>query len=235
MAATPVSTPWRSDPAVPPLVQRTVARPAWTPQDTSRVCVWLHGAGATEDDLLGLAGLVDPEAVHLAYRAPIPYGGGFCWFPLGWDGQSIQIDDSVAPHSRDRIACQLRRDLDALELRHATVTVIGFSQGAAMALATAATDPGLIHRLVLLSGLRVPAVLDSPAASAPLPPTLVQHGTLDDIVPIDEGRALARWCSGRNPDHTTFEEFEMHHTIGQESLESLVQWLRTTPPGTQSA
>ncbi|MFY7954362.1 MAG: alpha/beta hydrolase [Armatimonadaceae bacterium] len=225
-------TPWRNDPAVPPLVRQVVARPDWAPKPDATVYVWLHGAGATEEDLLGLAGQIDPDAIHVAYRAPIPYGQGFCWFPLGWDGASIQIDDSVAPHSRDRIACQLRHDLASLGISGATVTAIGFSQGAAMALATAASDPGLIHRQVLLSGLRVPSVLDQVAAQTRLPPTLVQHGTLDDIVPIAEGRALAGWCATRNPDGTTFEEYEMHHTIGQESLASLVQWLQSTSPVT---
>ena len=229
MSHTASARPWHTDPAVPPLATRIATIGGETPSPNAPIYVYLHGAGATEEDLLGLAGHIDPDGIHIAYRAPIPYGQGWCWFPLGWDGHTIQIDDSVAPHSRDRIARQLRNDLERLGRSGAPVTAIGFSQGAAMALATAATDPALFHRLVLLSGLRVPAVLDHVTNDTVLPPTLVQHGTFDDIVPIDEGRALAKWCHDRNPGGTVFEEFEMHHTIAQESLESLVRWLQSTP------
>jgi len=226
-AASP--TPWTTDPAVPPLVARYTTVGGEQPGQDARIYLYLHGAGATEDDLLGLAHSVDRDGIHIAYRAPISYGQGFCWFPLGWNGTSIEIDASVAPHSRDRIARQLLRDLEALGRTGAPVTVIGFSQGAAMALATAATNPGMFDRVVLLSGLRLPDLLDSVPPGTPLPAILVQHGTMDPVVPIDEGRALARWCLERNPDGTTFDEFEMPHTISQESLDGIVGWLGAHP------
>ena len=227
MATSDSAFPWREDPAVPPLFGRLVASPGADAR-TAQIYVVLHGAGATEDDLLGLSGPIDPQGIFLAYRAPIPYGGGFCWFPLGWDGQSIQIDDSVAPHSRDRIARQLRHDLANLGRSESAVTVIGFSQGAAMALACAASDPGLFDRLVLLSGLRVPSVLNTIPESVSLPPTLVQHGLHDDIVPIAEGHEVAAWCKTRNSEQTTFQTFAMGHTISEDSLTHLVAWLNST-------
>jgi len=223
------ATPWIDDPAVPPLVARYTTVGGGAPAPGARIHLYLHGAGATEDDLLGLSHTVDRDGIHIAYRAPIPYGNGFCWFPLGWRGDSIEIDDSVAPHSRDRIARQLSLDLERLGRAGSRVTVIGFSQGASMALATAATNPGLFDRVVLLSGLRLPALLDTVPEGAPLPPILVQHGTADPIVPIDEGRALARWCLERNPHGTTFDEFDMPHTISQESLDGIAGWLGANP------
>jgi phospholipase/carboxylesterase len=222
------SLPWMSDDAIPGLVVK-VAQPELTDEQSVRTYVYLHGAGANEDDLLGLAHYIDPSARHIALRAPISYGDGWCWYPLEWNGTGIRVDQTVAPHSRDRIARQLTDVLSALGADSERVTIIGFSQGAAMALVTAMTHPGIASELVLLSGLRIPLMLDKIPAEMPLPRTLIHHGSEDNVVPITEGRALRDWCLKRNPDHVTYGEYAIGHTITQETLGDVIAWLAARP------
>ena len=222
------SLPWMSDAAIPGLVVK-VAQPDPGVEQPLRTYVYLHGAGANEDDLLGLAHYIDPSARHIALRAPISYGDGYCWYPLSWDGTGIQVDQTVAPHSRDRIARQLFDVFSALDVDRDKVTVIGFSQGAAMALVTAMTHPGITNELVLLSGLRIPLMLDEIPEGISLPRTLIHHGSGDNVVPISEGRALRDWCQKRNQDNVTYSEYPIGHTITQETLTDIIAWLAARP------
>ena len=220
--------PWMSDAAIPGLVVKVVEPDAGA-NPAHRTYVYLHGAGANEDDLLGLAHYIDPNARHIALRAPISYGDGWCWYPVEWDGTRIQVDQTVAPHSRDRIARQLVDVLTTLGVGRDRVTIIGFSQGAAMALVTAMTHPGLASEIVLLSGLRVSLILDEIPADVPLPRTLIHHGIEDSVVPISEGRALRDWCLKQNPENVTYGEYAIGHTITQETLTDVIAWLAARP------
>ncbi|MFM2223608.1 MAG: hypothetical protein RLZZ78_1865 [Armatimonadota bacterium] len=172
---------------------------------------------------------IDPAARHIALRAPISYGDGWCWYPLEWDGAGIRVDQTVAPHSRDRIARQLVDVFTALDVDREKVTIIGFSQGAAMALVSAMTHPGLASELVLLSGLRIPLMLDQIPAGVSLPRTLIHHGSGDNVVPITEGRALRDWCLKRSPENVTYGEYPIGHTITQETLSDIIAWIAARP------
>jgi len=222
------SHPWMSDAGVPALVVK-VSQPDAGAEQSLRTYVYLHGAGANEDDLLGLAHYIDPAARHIALRAPISYGDGWCWYPLEWDGTGIRVDQTVAPHSRDRIARQLVDVFTALDVDREKVTIIGFSQGAAMALVSAMTHPGLASELVLLSGLRIPLMLDEIPEGISLPRTLIHHGSGDNVVPITEGRALRDWCLKRSPENVTYGEYPIGHTITQETLSDIIAWIAARP------
>jgi phospholipase/carboxylesterase len=223
-----LSHPWMTDAAIPGLVVK-VSQPTEGTDADVRTYVYLHGAGANENDLLGLAHYIDPSARHIALRAPISYGDGWCWYPLEWNGTGIRVDQTVAPHSRDRIARQLTDVLTALGANREKVTLIGFSQGAAMSLVTAMTHPGIADEIVLLSRLRIPLMLDAIASDVPLPRTLVHHGTADTVVPISEGRALRDWCLDRNAANVMYAEYPIGHTITEETLTDIIAWLAARP------
>src|SRR5437773_9161552 len=46
--------------------------------------ILLHGRGANEDDLLGLAEYLDDRLMIISARAPFsfPFGGGYTWFEI---------------------------------------------------------------------------------------------------------------------------------------------------------
>ena len=98
------------------------------PPNPSRRLVLLHGWGSDADDLLDLGGaLVGDDVEVVALRAPEPH-------PAGVGRQWYDLQQADWPGIRDARHLLARR-LDALaeSLPSSNTAVLGFSQGAAMA------------------------------------------------------------------------------------------------------
>ncbi|MFN4158297.1 MAG: alpha/beta hydrolase [Gemmobacter sp.] len=157
-----------------------------------RIVVLLHGYGADGADLLGLA---DPlgqhmaETVFLAPDAPEPCAGnafGRQWFPIPWlDGSS----EAEAAAGLARAASDLDAFLDArlaeAGLAPERMALIGFSQGAMMALEVAPRRAEAVAGVVAISGrLLAPERLSAQARVRP--PVLLVHGDQDPVVPFGD-------------------------------------------------
>ncbi|GAB2614199.1 hypothetical protein GCM10009696_19740 [Kocuria himachalensis] len=111
--------------------------------------VLLHGYGSHERDLMGLVPALPDEFSVASVRAPQPVQFGYQWFPLVAD-LSFSLDrvaEAVEP-----VAAWLRE----LAADHPSITLLGFSQGMAMATSLARHMPGEIAAVVGLSGFVVP-------------------------------------------------------------------------------
>jgi phospholipase/carboxylesterase len=155
--------------------------------------VLLHGYGADERDLFGLVPYLPPEYVVAAVRAPLtpPFPApGFSWYPIeGLDGR----DPS---HVTDAAALVL----DWLEVvaAGAVVGLLGFSQGAAVALQAMRLQPERFAFAVNLSGYVTPGSLPGDSALAERrPPVFWGRGTRDDVIPPFLVEHTAAWL----PDH----------------------------------
>jgi phospholipase/carboxylesterase len=141
------------------------------PQRAARRLVLLHGWGADADDLLDVgAELAGPAVSLVALRAPQPHPAGFGrqWYPL-----SPAPDWSELPQARS----DLRRRLEALAVTVPleNTAVLGFSQGAAMALDAASDLP--LAALIACSGYPHPDWQPQPRT-----PVLLTHGLQDPVV-----------------------------------------------------
>lgn len=96
------------------------------------------------------------------------------------------------------------------EVRPSHVGLFGVSLGAYVAVGVAATDPR-VSRMVLMSGGLEPGVADS---AHHLPPTLLLHGTLDDVVTIAEEDSLARLLAQRHTLVVTHRYVGEGHDFG---------------------
>ena len=160
------------------------------PERATRRLVLLHGWGADADDLLDLAEvLVPPEVSVVSLRAPEshPAGMGRQWYPLLWSA------DMVPEPAWERVpaACEALRgrllDLAATVPLRSTA-VLGFSQGAAMALdvATGGEQPLPLAALIASSGY--PHRGWRPQSSGT--PVLLTHGRQDPVVTPDHCDSL---------------------------------------------
>ncbi|MEB3323817.1 MAG: esterase [Cyanobacteriota bacterium] len=154
------------------------------PLQADRRLVLLHGWGADADDLLELANeLLGPggdEVSVVALRAPLPHPGGFGrqWYDLG------QPDWPQLPAARADLLNRLQ-DLSRSVPMERTA-LLGFSQGAAMAI-DVATSSGLpLAGLIGCSGYPHPGWVPQ----RPLCPILLTHGTEDPVVPYGSCGAL---------------------------------------------
>jgi phospholipase/carboxylesterase len=151
------------------------------PERGPRRLVLLHGWGADADDLLDLGEeLVGPAVSLVALRAPQlhPAGVGRQWYPL-----SPAPDWTQLPAAR----LDLRRRIEALAatVPLAATALLGFSQGAAMALDAASDLP--LAALIACSGYPHPQWQPQP-----LPPVLLTHGEQDHVVPAAASEELER-------------------------------------------
>ncbi|MFC8302189.1 alpha/beta hydrolase [Specibacter sp. NPDC057265] len=116
--------------------------------------VVFHGYGADEADLFSLAGQLPGEFTVAAVRAPLPAGAGFAWFPL-------RSDLGYAVSSVTAAAAGVEQWLEAVRGAHSSVSLLGFSQGMALATTLLRHRPARYAAVVGLSGFVVDAENDS--------------------------------------------------------------------------
>jgi phospholipase/carboxylesterase len=154
--------------------------------------VFLHGYGADGADLLGLA---DPLAPHLpgvqflAPDAPEPCQGnpfGRQWFPIPWlDGSAESAAEAGLLAAAEDLNGFLDARLAETGLPPSALALVGFSQGAMMALHVAPRRAAPVAGIVAISGrLIAPELLAAEARVKP--PVLLIHGDQDPVVPFQD-------------------------------------------------
>jgi thioredoxin 1 len=206
------------------LVTNTVSGSAAT-----RLMLLVHGYGADERDLAGILPYLDAEGhwTTVLPRAPLSAPGtpGYAWYEFG--------DPTALPAAFAEARAQLDDVLDAACVEHgrarAESIVAGFSQGAGLALAlgvqrATAARP---HPLgVLAMSPAVPSVdllgIDPDDASSV--PVLIQHGTQDPLIPVQQVRQVARTLRSLGVP-LVYREYPMQHNVALESLRDARTWL----------
>jgi phospholipase/carboxylesterase len=150
--------------------------------------VLLHGYGADGNDLIGLAphwAKALPDTLFLSPHAPFPCEAS----PVGrqWFGFQGKRPDMVAAEF-GTAALILDRFLDAILARHRLderrLALVGFSQGAMMALHVGLRRPSAPAGIVSYSGM-LPAPERLAAEIRVRPPVLLVHGDQDPVIPPD--------------------------------------------------
>jgi phospholipase/carboxylesterase len=187
-----MSTPAPLDPA--PLDNAVALWSAELAERSRRpLLVLLHGYGADERDLFGLVSYLPPEFVVAAVRAPLspPFPApGFSWYPIeGLNGRD-------ASHVTDAAASLIAwLDVHAPDV---PVGLLGFSQGAAVALQALRLEPERFCFVVNLSGYATPGELPRDIELITLrPPVFWGRGTRDEVIPEFLVQHTVEWL----PEH----------------------------------
>lgn len=154
--------------------------------------ILLHGYGSDERDLFALAPHLPQRFVIAAVRAPLapPWPApGFSWYPI----EGLENRD---PRHVTAAASRLIEFTDvATDAPH--VGLLGFSQGAAIALQALRLDPRRFAFAVNLSGYVTPGELPGDAELAALrPPVFWGRGTNDDVIPEFLVAHTTQWLPG---------------------------------------
>jgi predicted esterase len=180
------------------------------PQNAGGVVIFLHGLnrgfneGRTVARELREAGLPADISIVLI-RAP--YGHGVLGFSWG-----------DTPEARARSRARIRAELDRLRVpSRGHVVIAGFSQGATLALDTAAEEPR-IGAVASLSPCYSERRGDLAARDLRF---LLAHGARDTTCPVEESRSLARVLE-RSGRRVHYVEFDGPHGIPPEVVTALV-------------
>ncbi|MBP7692778.1 MAG: dienelactone hydrolase family protein [Anaerolineales bacterium] len=164
-----------------------------------------------------------PAPTALFYpRAPFEAGPGYGWFlKSGREGDETFAVGLAA----------LRGFVAGLPLAYpavdaARITLMGFSQGAAISAALLLAAPELARGAALLAGL-----LPDQAAAWATPgrlagkPVFMAHGTRDDVLPVTAARAARDALAGAGAA-VTYHEYPIGHKLSAQGMRDLTAWLR---------
>jgi phospholipase/carboxylesterase len=185
--------------------------------------VMLHGRGGDEDAMAIFARSLPASWLVVAPRAPVPDPalGGYAWVP--------RSDDDWPDLDRFAEAvAALWPFVDALPERHGAdrerVHLMGFSQGAATAVALALARPGAVRALASLVGF-VPELDANALSRAPLAglAVLMLVGRRDPLVPLSRARESAALLRTAGAE-VTAHEHEVAHKVSSAGLRLLKAW-----------
>ncbi|MDP9735968.1 alpha/beta hydrolase [Curtobacterium sp. 260] len=174
--------------------------------------VAMHGVGSHERDLLGLAPALPSVWTVASLRAPMRWGPGFSWYPLGTPG-------SPALEPVDAAVAGVLDWIDAVSADHPRIGLLGFSQGGSMALQLLRARPAAFAFAVSLSGFVVPGVTDSrdEAVAAVRPRVFLGHGDLDPVIPGEATARTQAWAAA-HADVTDRTYAGLPHAVSAEEL-----------------
>ena len=195
--------------------------------------VGLHDRAASGEDVASMAAWLNRESYRFILpNGPLPvenapWEAGYAWYVLG--------QEQAASIARSRAL--LEALIEEVEQRYATprerMALLGFSQGAVMALEVGLRSPRAFAGLVAMSGF-----LYAPETFGPLlraghdRRVLLIHGTYDEVMTVD-GARLARdvlEAAGLEPE---YHELPIGHQVTLDSLAIvrgfLERVLRRTP------
>ena len=202
--------------------------PAKATDEKPPLLILLHGIGADENDLFGLASFLDERFFIASVQAPftLPYGG-YAWFelilepnkPMGYNANQFEQSRQMIFEFIDAIIAE--HDLDADR-----VYLCGFSQGSMISMSCLLQNPKKFAGVVAMSGRAILEMIPADSNSDDFKdfPVLVTHGIYDPVLPIENGRATKELLS-RLPVELEYKEYPMAHEISQESLRDVTDWL----------
>lgn len=175
----------------------------------------MHGLGSNAEDMFGLACELTSEFEVICLQAPYSYGPqGFAWFEIAWTEDGISVNEAQYWSAVDMVA-------EILPQIGGPLTVGGFSQGAMMTVGLMIKYPDLLTDAIVLSGRglgRSPESFKGRVFQA--------HGQQDEVIPFREGEELRRSLSVLG-DRLEFHEYPMGHTVCEEEIQDLENFLKS--------
>lgn len=197
--------------------------------------VFLHGYGANGADLFGLAEPLAPhlpDTVFLAPDAPERAQGGYGlqWFPIPWlDGSTEAAARQGLQRATDDLNAFLDARLSDEGLDDTALALLGFSQGAMMAMHVAPRRARAMAGVVAISGrLLEPERIGEITVK---PPVLLIHGDDDQVVPFASMAQAGDVLTGAGIETFGHVMHGTGHGIAPDGLSVALAFLKDRLPG----
>jgi phospholipase/carboxylesterase len=191
-------------------------------RDTSKpVLLLLHGTGGTEQDLLPLAEMIDPEASVLSVRGNVSENGMPRFFRRLAEG--VFDEEDLIFRTKE-----LHEFLDKAANEHgfdrSNIVAFGYSNGANIAASLlfhyddSLKGASLHHPMVPLRGIQMPNLSEVPV--------FIAAGKNDPICPAEESEELDELLRGAGAKTTVHWEMNGHTLTGSE-VAVAADWYRS--------
>ena len=203
-----------------------LVRPSKQEGEKPPLLILLHGVGSNEHDLFGLSPYLDERFVVVSARAPIPLmPGGYGWYHIEFQPNRMIINAEEELSSRKMLAGFIDEAVAAYACDPKQVYLMGFSQGSIMSYGLMLSVPKKIAGVVAQSGRLLPEVRPEKIPDGLEGfPIMVTHGVNDNVIPIDYARDAKAYLETL-PVNLIYREYPMAHTISEESLRDVIDWL----------
>lgn len=196
-------------------------RPA-SHSDAGHVIVLLHGWTGDEYSMDLFSSWMPISSTLIFPRAPVPaQPTGFGWLPHADHNQSSFTDFAkVCLPLWNRIVNQLNE----LHLSSNKISIVGFSQGAALAITMATLYASQINNTVILAGYLPDNMPGGTPDSLRNQNIFIAHGIRDDIIPYNCAQQIRNYFV-RSGAHVTFCESNSGHKLTTRCLAELAKFL----------
>lgn len=197
--------------------------------EARQLIVFLHGIGADGHDLIPLSAMFQqilPRAHCVAPHAPFAFDGapfGRMWFSVADLRRVSRFDGArrAAPSLRRFLDAQLR----ALGLSNEKLLLVGFSQGAMMALHVGLRREVAPAGIAAHSGMLLGAESFEQELTS-RPPVLLTHGASDDVLPVSCLEELERNLTRLGVETETHRMAGLGHGIDQQTVTVALQFAK---------
>jgi phospholipase/carboxylesterase len=194
-----------------------------------KLVVFLHGWGANGADLIGLAPHFArslPTTLFVSPDAPFPCDAnpaGLQWFSFADNSQTQLI--AGARLAASLVTAFLDEQQAELGLTDADTVLIGFSQGAMLALQVALRMKRHLAGVIAYSGVLIAAeTLKEEITSKP--PVLLVHGERDSVVPPQASQVAQQFLTHSGLDAKLLMRPMLAHGIDEEGLRQGLAFLQ---------
>lgn len=182
--------------------------------------VLLHGRGADERSILGLAEHLPQRLSYAAVRAPLGEGGGYAWF------DNRGIGRPVAESLAETVAW-FEAWLDEVAPEGREVALVGFSGGAAFAGGVLLSRPERLAGAAILYGT-LPfedAGMDVSPGRLAGSHVFVAQGDADHVIPRELLDRTWHWLADESSASVTSRRDPGGHALSAQTAHHLEEWL----------
>jgi phospholipase/carboxylesterase len=192
-------------------------------EGATRLCLMLHGWTGDEYSMDVFLRAIPGSYRVISPRGPVPsaqQGYGWVTFRPGLHAPYPDYQDTAR-----KLSTALEDWIRRHQLPDERLTLIGFSQGAGMALSFALTFPNRVERVACLSGFLPQNGLPPPESiSLTGLKVFISHGALDKIVPLENARLAAAWLKAAGAEVITCQT-DVGHRLSASCHRGLKEFL----------
>lgn len=185
--------------------------------EAKKALIMLHGRGATAEDIMSLSEYLNVQD----YAIIAPQAANYAWYPYSFLAPQKQNEPWL--FSAISLIGEVIGDLNKKEISNEGIIILGFSQGACLALEFAARNAGRYGGIVAFTGGLIGDKISLENYKGDFQQTPIFIGTSDPDphVPVDRVNYSSEILQKMNADVTLKIYKNMGHTINDDEISSV--------------